>query len=123
MRLTLVHVLAPPRMPVSAAGGAPPAALLPRVADDARAAREMLDATARSVLVNAGGSSRLRVLEGPVGPQIAHVAADERAALIALGASDRGSLAAALAGSASLHVLRRSAHPVMVCQRHVGLRA
>jgi len=43
--------------------------------------------------------------------------------LLAVGASDRGDLAAALAGSPSRHLMRRGTWPVMVCPRVDHARA
>ena len=65
----------------------------------------------------------VRVLEGPVGPQLGQLAAVRDAALLAVGASDRGDLAAALAGSPSRHLMRRGTWPVMVCPRVDHARA
>ena len=78
---------------------------------------------ARSLSANAGRGCELRVLEGPVGPQLGQLAAVRDAALLAVGASDRGDLAAALAGSPSRHLMRRGTWPVMVCPRVDHARA
>jgi nucleotide-binding universal stress UspA family protein len=115
--LTLAHVVPPPRLPISAAGGAPPAALPRRAVDEVADAQEMLAAIARSLSANADCRTRLRVLEGPVGPQLSLIADLEDAAFVALGASERGALASALAGAPSRHVIRRGSQPVIVCPR------
>jgi nucleotide-binding universal stress UspA family protein len=117
LTLTLVHVAPLPQAPVSAAGGAPPALLSRRTADEVASARAMLEELAQDVALDPAPHTRLRVLEGPIGPQLARVADLEDAALVALGASERGALAAALAGSPSEHVMRRGSQPVMVCPR------
>jgi nucleotide-binding universal stress UspA family protein len=115
--LTLVHVVAPAQVPISAAGGAPPAMLPPRTADQVAAARQVVEDIARRVQFNADGRARVRVLEGPVGPQLTRIADLTDAALVAVGSSERGALTAALAGSASRYVMRRGAQPVIVCPR------
>jgi nucleotide-binding universal stress UspA family protein len=88
--------------------------------DEIAEAQEMLEAIARPVWANAGGHPCLRVLDGPVGPQLTRIADLEDAALVAVGPSERGALAAALAGSPSRHVLRRGSQPVVVCPREPG---
>jgi len=120
--LTLAHVVPPPSVPASTAGGVPPAALPLPASDEPGVAREMLERTARSLSANAGRGCELRVLEGPVGPQLGQLAAVRDAALLAVGASDRGDLAAALAGSPSRHLMRRGTRPVMISSRRPGPR-
>jgi nucleotide-binding universal stress UspA family protein len=117
LELTLVHVIPPPRLPVSAAGGAPPAMLPRRAVDEIADAEQMLTAIAGPLSTTVSGRIRLRVLEGPVGPQLSLIADLDDAALVTLGASERGALAAALAGAPSRHVLHRGSQPVMVCPR------
>jgi nucleotide-binding universal stress UspA family protein len=118
--LTLVHVVPPPRVPTSAAGGARPAMLPRRAVDETAAAREMLREVSRRASPNAGGHTRLRVLAGPVGPQLRRLAVLQDATLVAVGASERGALAAALSGSPSRRLMRRGSLPVMVCPRQPG---
>jgi nucleotide-binding universal stress UspA family protein len=115
--LTLVHVVPPPRLPISAAGGAPPAVLPRRAVDEVADAQAMLAAIARSLSANADCRTRLRVLEGPVGPQLSLIADLEDAAFVAFGASERGALASALAGAPTRRVIHRGSQPVIVCPR------
>lgn len=115
--LTLAHVLPPPAIPASAAGGAPPASMLRPTTAEAETALHMLEATARWLAMNTLGDVALRVLDGPCGPQLDHLAGTDGAAMLAVGASDRGPLAAALAGAPSRHLLRHGARPIMVCPR------
>lgn len=123
IKLTLAHVVPPPSAPASTAGGVPPAALPLPASDEPVVAREMLERMARSLSANTGRGCEVRVLEGPVGPQLGQLAAVQDAALLAVGASDRGDLAAALAGSPSRHLMRRGTRPVMVCPRVDQARA
>jgi nucleotide-binding universal stress UspA family protein len=118
--LTLAHVLAPPRVPVSAAGGASPASMLGPTEAEAQTAGHMLEATARSIAIDVPGEIACKVLAGPPGPQLDRLAVAERAVMLAVGASDRGPLAGALAGAPEGHLVRHGSRPVLVCPRPHG---
>ena len=117
MRLTLAHVLAPPAIPVSAVGDAPPASVLGPTTAEFEAARQTLERIARSISINIPTDVDVDVIEGPPGPQLARMAAARGAAMLAVGACDHGTLAGALAGAPPRHLMRHGAHPVVVCPR------
>ena len=117
LTLTLAHVLAPAAMPVSAAGGAPPASMLRPTAHEFEAAMRTLGAIARSISTDIPVDVELEVLDGPPGPHLDRLAAARGAAMLAVGACDQSPLAGALAGAPSRHLMRHSARPVLVCPR------
>jgi nucleotide-binding universal stress UspA family protein len=115
MALVLVHVNVPPTV-----GGylaAPDAAPLiaSQVDEGARHAGRMVRELAETLASEHVAPAAVRVVSGPPGPELERVAEDERAALVAVGAPHRGTLAAALGGASSRHVIRHSGRPVMVC--------
>lgn len=89
LTLTLAHVLSPPAIPVSAAGGAPPASMLRPTAHEFEAARHTLGAIARSIGIDIPVDVQLEVLDGPPGPHLDRLAAARGAAMLAVGACDQ----------------------------------
>ncbi len=79
----------------------------------AGAVRELAAALASEHIAPA----EVRLVSGPPGPELERVADDESAALVAVGAPHRGTLAAALGGASSRHVIRHGGRPVLVCPR------
>ena len=115
LELTLAHVLPPHRLPVAAGIGPPPAGLAYNAADLAASARGMLDEIASMIAPSAPAACRTRLLDGPVGRELARLAFIEAAALIAVGPLRHGSLAGAFVRSPTTHLLRHASCPVMVC--------
>ena len=115
LELTLAHVLPPQRLPVAAGIGPPPAGLAYDAADLAASARGMLDEIASMIAPSAPAVCRTRLLDGPVGRELARLAFIEAPALIAVGPLRHGSLAGAFVRSPTTHLLRHSPCPVMVC--------
>ena len=103
--LTLMHVLPP----ATGRDGAP-AGALDRPWDD-EAAHSLLDGIAAAVT----GGADLRVERGTAGPVLAAAAVTARAGLLVVGGPVRGRLGAALTGSASGYLMRRSERPLIVC--------
>ena len=58
---------------------------------------------------------RTRLLDGPVGPELARLAFVDAAALVAVGPLRHGSLAGAFVRSPTTHLLRHAPCPVMIC--------
>jgi nucleotide-binding universal stress UspA family protein len=114
LRLTLVHVVPHPRLPVAPAGGAPPPGLVRSPADEVAAASEMLERIACAIAPSAPPVTRTRVVEGPVGPELERLAAADDAVFVALGPSRHGALAAALARSPGAHLMRHGRRLVMI---------
>ncbi len=105
LRLVLMHVLPP-----TAGHGEPPSGMFERPWGH-EAAYRLLDVVAEAV----GGAPTLRVEHGAAGPRLAQEAAADEAGFLVVGAPTRGRLAAALTGSASSHLMRRSPRPLLVC--------
>jgi nucleotide-binding universal stress UspA family protein len=61
------------------------------------------------------GAACLRIAEGPAGPSLRRAGREERAALVAVGASRRRPLAASILGSVARDVRRKADRPVLVC--------
>jgi nucleotide-binding universal stress UspA family protein len=78
-------------------------------------AEEMLRALGHAVSLNVPGETELCVLEGSAGLQLQRCAEARDAAVVAVGASSRDALDAALTGAASRHLMRRADRPVMIC--------
>jgi nucleotide-binding universal stress UspA family protein len=110
--LSLVHVVMPT---VTESVG--PGVALPLEEAAVRGAEELLDELATALAESLGEEPPTRVLAGPPGRELARVASEERAGLVAVGASDRGPLAAAVAGSASRYAARHARCPTLVCPR------
>ena len=77
----------------------------------------MLGQVARPLSANVGCDIELHVLDGAPGPQLDRFAAAEQAAMVAVGASQRGPLAAALAGAPARHLMRHGQRPVLIHPR------
>ena len=106
--LLLMHILPP------AAGRGEAPSTLPLVARpwDHDAAYRLLEAVAETV----GGAPTLSVELGSAGRRLAREAAAGEAGLVVVGAPTRGRLGAALTGSASAHLMRRSQRPLVICR-------
>jgi nucleotide-binding universal stress UspA family protein len=117
LSLTLAHVLAPPTVPMSTSDEAQPASMLRPAAHEFEAAMATLGAIGRSIATDIPVDIELEVLDGPPGPQLDRLAAATDAAMIAVGACDQSPLTGALAGAPTLHLMRYSARPVLVCPR------
>jgi nucleotide-binding universal stress UspA family protein len=108
--LTLVHVL-----PNAVGRGATPSRPSPFDLDrpwDYDAAQRLLEVVAETV----GATASLRVERGHAGRLLAREAAIADAGLLVVGAPSHGRLGAALAGSATAHLMRRCLRPVVVCR-------
>jgi nucleotide-binding universal stress UspA family protein len=117
LSLTLAHVLAPPAPAISTFGGAPAASMLRPTAHELETAMATLGAIGRSIATDIPVDVELEVLDGPPGPQLDRLAAATDAAMVAVGACDQSPLTGALAGAPTLHLMRYSARPVLVCPR------
>ena len=115
LELTLAHVLPAHRLPVATGIGPPPAGLAHSAAGLAASARSMLDEIASLIAPSAPAVCRTRLLDGPVGRELARLAFIEAATLIAVGPVTHGSLAGAFIRSPTTHLLRHAPCPVMVC--------
>jgi nucleotide-binding universal stress UspA family protein len=114
--LTVAHVI--PRATAQPAGGAPPGPALTKPAAVHREdALRMLDRIARPIAAGLACEIELRVPAGAPGPQLDRLAAAERASMVAVSASHRGPLSAALAGVPSSHLIRHGERPVIVYPR------
>jgi nucleotide-binding universal stress UspA family protein len=78
-------------------------------------ADRMLRDVGRAVSLNVPGETEVCVVEGFTGLQLERCADARDAAMLAVGASCRGALDAALTGAASRHLMRRADRPVMIC--------
>ena len=78
-------------------------------------ADRMLRDVGRAVSLNVPGETDVCVVEGLTGLQLERCADARDAAMVAVGASCRGALDAALTGAASRHLMRRADRPVMIC--------
>jgi nucleotide-binding universal stress UspA family protein len=78
-------------------------------------ADKMLRDVGRAVSLNVPGETDVYVGEGSTGVQLQRCAEARDAAMVAVGASCRGALDAALTGAASRHLMRRADRPVMIC--------
>jgi nucleotide-binding universal stress UspA family protein len=112
LQLVLVHVSQDPlagltRPLVVGAGGY-------HAAPDAYGARTMVGDLAQRAGRSAPGAARMRILDGAAGQALCDTAADERAALIAVGASRHGPMGSALRASVARHVTRHADRPVIV---------
>ena len=115
LELTLAHVLPPHRLPVAAGIGPPPAGLAYNAADMAASARGMLEEIASMIAPSAPAVCRTRLLDGPVGRELARLAFVDAAAFVAVGPLRHGSLAGAFVRSPTTYLLRHAPCPVMVC--------
>jgi nucleotide-binding universal stress UspA family protein len=79
------------------------------------AADRMLRDVGRAVSLNVPGDPEVCVVEGSTGLQLQRCADARDAAMVAVGASCRSALDAALVGAASRHLMRRADRPVMIC--------
>jgi len=104
--LLLMHILPP----AAGHGEAPSPAALERPWDD-EAAYQLLELVANAV----GGTPSLRVEPGTAGRRLAYEATAREAGLLVVGAPTRGPLGAALTGSVSAHLMRRSQRPLVIC--------
>jgi nucleotide-binding universal stress UspA family protein len=105
--LLLMHVLPPAAGRGEALSASP---LLERPWDHDTAYR-LLELVADAV----GGTPSLRVEPGTAARRLAHEAMARKAGLLVVGAPARGRLGAALTGSVSAHLMRRSQRPLVVC--------
>jgi nucleotide-binding universal stress UspA family protein len=80
-------------------------------------AGEWLDGLAGALGERIGATPSTRVLTGPPGPELARVTREEGAALLAVGASQRGPLAGAIAGTVSRYATHHGRCPTLVCPR------
>ena len=112
LQLVLVHVSQDPLagltrpLVLSAGGHHAPA--------DAHEARTMVGDLAQRAGRSAPGAARVRIVDGATGQGLCDTAVDERAALIAVGASRHGPMGSALRGSVARHVTRHADRPVLV---------
>ena len=114
--LALAHVI--PRTAAASAGAGPPGAtLMLPTPEEREAAFHMLGRIARPLSANVGCDIELHVVDGAPGPQLDRLAAAEHASMVAVGASERGPLAAALAGAPACHLMRHGQRPVLVYPR------
>jgi nucleotide-binding universal stress UspA family protein len=104
--LVLMHIL-----PLAGGGGEAMPVGLERPWDH-EAAYRLLELVASTV----GGTPSLRVELGAAGRRLAHEATAREAGLLVVGAPTRGRLVAALTGSTSAHLMRRSQRPLVVCR-------
>jgi len=105
----------PHRLAVATGIGPPPAGLAHSAAALAAPARGMLDEIASMIAPSAPAVCHTRLLDGPVGRELARLAFIEAAALIAVGPLRHGSLGGAFIRSPTPHLLRHAPCPVMVC--------
>jgi nucleotide-binding universal stress UspA family protein len=115
LQLVLVHVWEDP-----VAGMARPLALAPggyggAQARDALGARTLLADVAERAGRSAPGAACVRIIDGAAGRSLCEAAVDERAAMVAVGASRHGPTVSALLGSVARHVTRHADRPVIVC--------
>jgi nucleotide-binding universal stress UspA family protein len=87
----------------------------PPAPPDLEALRAMVADAARAAGRVRPGAACQRIAEGPAPEALARAAAEEQAALVAVGASHRRPLAAALLGSVARQVTRHADRPVLVC--------
>jgi nucleotide-binding universal stress UspA family protein len=113
LRLTLVHVVPHPRLPV-AAGGVPSPGQVRSPADEMASASEMLEQIACAIAPSAPPVTRTRIVAGPVGPELERLSAADHADLVALGPSRHGAFAGALARSPGAHLMRHGNRLVMI---------
>ena len=113
LQFVLVHVRGEPPAPLVFPPG-PFDAARPR---DQAAVRELLGDVAWRAGRWAPGAACLRVIDGAVGKTLCRAGVDERAALVAVTASQRGPFASALLGSAARYVTRHADRPILVCPR------
>jgi len=112
LRLTLAHVVPPPRLPVAPAGGAPPPGLVRSPGEESATAVRMLDDIACAIAPSAPTVCRtLVVVHGEVAQELDRIAAAEDAVLVALGPSRPR----AFARSPARRLIRRGQRAVMVC--------
>ena len=109
--LTLLHVL--PNAVGRSAGPAPQAPELRDSPWDHDAAERLLGVVAETV----GATASLQVARGHAGRLLAREAESSDAGLLVVGAPSYGPLGAALTGSATAQLMRRSPRPVVVCRR------
>ena len=107
--LLLMHVL-PPAAGRGEAPSGPPLVAFERPWDHETAYR-LLDLVADAV----GGTPSLRVEPGSAGRRLAQEATAREAGLLVVGPPARGRLGAALTGSVSTHLMRRSQRPLVIC--------
>jgi nucleotide-binding universal stress UspA family protein len=117
LAFTAMHVTTPPlTSAVTAAGGAAlPAAVLP--AEPRGIPVSLRNAFGAAIARTVGAPSEIRLLRGPPSVELLRAASEESAAMIAIGASDRSPLGAALAGATSRRLLRTSDRPLLGCPR------
>jgi nucleotide-binding universal stress UspA family protein len=82
---------------------------------DLTAADQILEECAAAVREEGAGPPATLTEAGEPGPELARVARERAARVVAVGASHRGPLAAMLTGAASRHLVRHAPVPVMVC--------
>jgi nucleotide-binding universal stress UspA family protein len=114
LQLTLVHAVAPPRVPIAPAGGAPPPALPASAADRAAEGAALLDDVACAIARCAPAVCRTRVVHGDVGRALDVVADEENAFLVALGQSRHRALGRPLGRRCARRLLRRRRRAVAV---------
>ena len=114
LRLTLVHVVSPRRLPVTPLGGPPPTGLLYGDRDQVWAARAMLGEMARAVAPTAPTGCASGVLVGAVGAELARLTADEGCALLVVGPARPRSVAWRFRRQTVAYVTRHARGPVLV---------
>jgi nucleotide-binding universal stress UspA family protein len=116
LAVTAIHVRRPLRMPVVPAAGAVP---VPGLAGPAAPgpARSALPESLRAAIAALCTPVDVRIHTGPPGAELARAAAEEAAAIVAVGACAHSPLGAAIAGSTLHHLLRRGERPLLVCPR------
>lgn len=118
LQLVLVHVWDEPAPPPTGPAVPPPGSVARRPEDRA-AARILLGDVAFGAGRHAPGAACLRVIDGATGEALCRAGTEHRAALVAVGASRHGRLAAALLGSVARHVTRHADRPVLMCPRRL----
>lgn len=119
LRLILVHA-APYHPPAVPALAGLSGMTVPVPASDLgapTAGREIIDRVVSAAGLGQPGSAQIRVMRGASGPTIVATARRERAAVVVVSASRRGRVQRALQGSTPGYLIRRCAHPVVVCPR------
>jgi nucleotide-binding universal stress UspA family protein len=115
LQLVLVHVMNDAPVYAGPALVTMPAATARTATRAVPARRAMVaDVAARAGRLDPGAAC-LRIAEGPVGPSLRRAGREERAALVAVGASRRRPLAASIFGSVAREVRRNADRPVLVC--------
>jgi nucleotide-binding universal stress UspA family protein len=114
LRLVLLHVVPPPRLPVAPAGGAPPPGLLLSPEEQVAGASRMLDDIACAIAPCAPTVCRTLTVRGRPGRELRRIAASEDAVLVALGPSRHRGPWSALGRRSARSLLRGGKQPVLL---------